>query len=89
MADDGGLSRQIRILAELPPRGPALIYRTPQDQFWVSETGYTGSPANAYVISRDQLDDLMHENSIGVGDLEDEDVLARLTSLVVAWGRVR
>ena len=84
---DGGLSRQIRILADLPPQGPGLIYRTPHEAYWVSETGITGSPANMYVISRDQLGELMWEAQIRPDDLEDEAKLARLTGLVSAWVR--
>jgi hypothetical protein len=82
---DGGLAKQIRILADLPPQGPALLYRDPHGSYWVTENGVTGSPANIYVISRDQLNEVMTEARVAPNDLEDPDALAGLIVRVVEW----
>ena len=82
---DGGLAQQIRILADLPAPGPALLYRDPHGSCWVTENGVTGSTANIYVISRDQLGELMTEERVTPNDLEDGDTLARLVVSVVEW----
>jgi hypothetical protein len=60
----------------------ALLYQSPAGEYRVAENGITGDPKSRFVISRDQLWELMWGSGITREALDDPGQLAKLTALV-------
>ena len=78
---------QVAKMAQLPKSRYGLLYQTPEGVFALSdEDGVTGSVANRYVISTNQLCELMRERGITADQVRrDEKALARLAAAVAEF----
>lgn len=77
------LIEQVCNLAQLPPARYGLLYQTPEGVYAISdEDGLTGSAANRYIISTNQLRDLLWDMGVRRDQLADPVVAARVAAKV-------
>jgi hypothetical protein len=78
------LVEAVRELAGFAPSSPALLVRTPSEDYIVSADGLGGAQ-NRYVISRSQLDELLADNGLKAEDLAEPQTMSAVAALVAAF----
>ncbi len=83
------LTDAVRELAACDRRSAAVLVRAPDGEYLVSRDGTGGDVRNAYVVSRSQLAELMHEAGLRRVDLASLGVRRRLAGMVAAFAADR